>query len=331
MAGAFHSLPLCSDGTVAAWGWGDFGQLGNNTGGVFGVHSLVPVAVNTASGVSALYGKTVVAIAAGATHSLALCSNGMVAAWGSNMSGMLGDNSPDSSLVPVAVNTASNISALYGKAVVAIGAGAYHSLALCSDGTVAAWGDDNYGQLGDNGVSGYAGQVPVAVSTNSGVSALYGKTVVAIATGWGHCLAQCSDGTVAAWDLNGFGQLGDNTSGTNRLVPVAVITTPLTATTRLARTFSGTLAEHTLAMVAAPPATGIIMTNAQTLSDGAFQFAFTNTPGAFFSVVASTNPALPLNTWTPLSGMTEVSPGQFQFTDPQATNSPQRFYRVRSP
>ena len=53
-------------------------------------------------------------------------------------------------LVPVAVNTASGVSALYGKTVVAIAAGAYHSLALCSDGTVAAWGYNGYGQLGDN-------------------------------------------------------------------------------------------------------------------------------------------------------------------------------------
>ena len=32
-----------------------------------------------------------------------------------------------------------------------------------------------------------------------------------------------------------------------------------------------------------------------------------------------------------LGGATEVSPGQFQVTDPQATNAPRRFYRVRSP
>jgi len=32
-----------------------------------------------------------------------------------------------------------------------------------------------------------------------------------------------------------------------------------------------------------------------------------------------------------LVGVTEISPGQFQFTDPQATNSSQRFYGVRSP
>jgi hypothetical protein len=46
---------------------------------------------------------------------------------------------------------------------------------------------------------------------------------------------------------------------------------------------------------------------------------------------ASTDPALPLSNWTTLGDATEVSPGQFRFTDPQAISRPQRFYRVRSP
>ena len=82
----------------------------------------------------------------------------------------------------------------------------------------------------------------------------------------------------------------------------------------------------------APPASETTpLTGAQTLTNGSFQFTFTNTPGAFFGVLATTNPALPLTNWSVLDGITEVSPGQFQFTDPEATNSPQRFYRVRSP
>jgi len=67
------------------------------------------------------------------------------------------------------------------------------------------------------------------------------------------------------------------------------------------------------------------------LDNGSFQLAFTNTPGAFLGVLATTNLTLPLSNWTMLGAATEVSPGQFQFTDPQATNTPQRFYRVRSP
>ena len=289
---------------------------------------LLPVAVNTDSGVSALYGKKVVAIAAGYAHSLALCSDGTLAAWGDNSSGQLGDNTTTNRLAPAAVNTASGVSALYGKTVVAIAAGYSHSLALCTDGTVAAWGRNQYGQLGDNTATGRL--APVAVSTNSGVSALYGKTVVAISAGDLHSLALCSDGTSAAWGWNPYGQLGDNTT-VSRLAPVAVNRTPLAASQRITRVLTGPLADHTLALVAAPPASQIILTSGQTLTNGVFQFAFTNTPGTFFGVVASTNPALPLSNWTPLGDATEVSPGQFQFTDPQASLSPPRFYRVRSP
>ena len=62
-----------------------------------------------------------------------------------------------------------------------------------------------------------------------------------------------------------------------------------------------------------------------------FQFTFTSRPALGFSVLAATNPALSLSNWTVLGGVTELSPGWFQFTDMQATNSARRFYRVRSP
>src|ERR1051326_1896472 len=72
------------------------------------------------------------------------------------------------------------------------------------------------------------------------------------------------------------------------------------------------------------------LTAAKRLGNGSLQFAFTNSPGALFGVLATTNLALPLSDWTLLSGVTETSPGQFQFTDGQAATSPKRFYRVHS-
>jgi hypothetical protein len=79
------------------------------------------------------------------------------------------------------------------------------------------------------------------------------------------------------------------------------------------------------------PAPLIILSNPARLADGAFQFTFTNTPGAPCAVFGTTNVALPFNNWTLLPGPTEGPPGQFQFVDSQATNTLQRFYRVRSP
>jgi hypothetical protein len=79
---------------------------------------------------------------------------------------------------------------------------------------------------------------------------------------------------------------------------------------------------------AMPP---ICLANAAMPSGGACQFTFTNTPGLGFTVLAATNPTLPLCSWTVLGCATEVSPGQYQFADSQASSAPQRFYRVCSP
>jgi N-acetylneuraminic acid mutarotase len=73
------------------------------------------------------------------------------------------------------------------------------------------------------------------------------------------------------------------------------------------------------------------LTNSRFLSNGSFQFAFSNSPGAIFAVLSATNVATPLTNWTVQSGVTEIAPGKFQFTAPLATNSAQKFFRVRSP
>jgi hypothetical protein len=63
-----------------------------------------------------------------------------------------------------------------------------------------------------------------------------------------------------------------------------------------------------------------------------FQFTFSdNTPGATFTVLATTNLSLPLSNWSVLGQPARIGPGFFQFTDLYLTNSPQRFYRVSSP
>jgi len=69
------------------------------------------------------------------------------------------------------------------------------------------------------------------------------------------------------------------------------------------------------------------------LGDGTFQFSFSNLNGASFTVLASTNVALPFNLWSDLGPAVETSPGsgQFYFIDPQATNHIQRYYRVNWP
>jgi aminopeptidase N len=73
----------------------------------------------------------------------------------------------------------------------------------------------------------------------------------------------------------------------------------------------------------------INLTALQMRADGAFQFAFTNAEVRTFSAYGTTNLSQPFSNWTFLGHITEDGPGRFLFTDLQATNTPQRFYRVR--
>ena len=75
------------------------------------------------------------------------------------------------------------------------------------------------------------------------------------------------------------------------------------------------------------------LTGMERVPNGPASFNFTNSTDMTFSVLATTNLAWPLNAWTCLGAPVEApaGSGHYQFTDPRATNSPQRFYRVTSP
>jgi hypothetical protein len=82
--------------------------------------------------------------------------------------------------------------------------------------------------------------------------------------------------------------------------------------------------------ISVPVPTTATLTGPQKLTNG-FRFVFTNSVGALFGMLTTTNLALPLSQWKAIGGVVEISPGQFQFTDPQATNGGRRFYRAFVP
>jgi sugar lactone lactonase YvrE len=99
-------------------------------------------------------------------------------------------------------------------------------------------------------------------------------------------------------------------------------------TTTSNRTASITLLGQTICVTQAPPPTLI---GATMLGNGLFQFAFTNINlSTNFTVLATTNIFLPLTNWTVIGTATNIAPGLFQFTDPQATNA-QCFYTILLP
>jgi alpha-tubulin suppressor-like RCC1 family protein len=152
-----------------------------------------------------------------ATRSFTLTINtaGYPWAWGLNDNGQLGIDNTSSNKTPVEVK--SDVSD-YFTDVAAVSAGYQFSLALKSDGTVWAWGDNSKGQLGDNTTSDR--RLPVPVKNEDGTGFL--SNIIAIAAGYQHSLALAHDGTVWAWGDNSEGQLG-NGSVTNSRLPVQVL------------------------------------------------------------------------------------------------------------
>jgi hypothetical protein len=82
-----------------------------------------------------------------------------------------------------------------------------------------------------------------------------------------------------------------------------------------------------------PPPTvpSIASTNVVVLTNGNFQFSFTNMPGALFNAFATADLNQPVTNWTWLGQVTEVAPGQYQFTDTSGTTNAELFYTVTSP
>lgn len=193
-AGEYHSLALKSDGTVWAWGWNNSGQFGDGTD----TDSEIPKLVSELSFIN------VIAIAAGAEHSLFLGSNGQVFACGNNSDGQLGNSSNLESNLPVQVGVSFTD-------ITAIAARGGCSMLLKSNGTVFTWGDNFFGQLGNGSTT--SSNFPVQVNALTDITA--------IAAGGFLSMALRSNGSVLAWGRNTEGELGDGTNISSN-IPVAV-------------------------------------------------------------------------------------------------------------
>ncbi|MBA4147546.1 MAG: right-handed parallel beta-helix repeat-containing protein [Verrucomicrobia bacterium] len=64
---------------------------------------------------------------------------------------------------------------------------------------------------------------------------------------------------------------------------------------------------------------------------GQLSFEFSSVPGSTFTILGTTDTALPISEWSVLGNAIEIAPGQFHFTDSGGTNHTLRFYRLRSP
>ncbi|MEO6069697.1 MAG: T9SS type A sorting domain-containing protein [Chitinophagaceae bacterium] len=187
--GDVHTVALKTNGSLWTWGYNNLGQLG------IGYTSFTTQKTPRQLGTD-LDWQTA---AAGIQHTLAIKNDGTLWSWGLNNHGQLGYNTFDSSnnkdtnaYVPRQVGTDNNWKS--------ITAGYYYSLGLKTDGTLWAWGENKYGQLGIGLVTTESQINPVQVGTDNNwmqISAGY-NTVEAIKT----------NGTLWGWGDNMKGQLG---------------------------------------------------------------------------------------------------------------------------
>lgn len=185
VSGEVHTLALCGDGSVYAWGFNGAGQLGDGTYD----SRLTPVKIERLSGVTF--------IAAGYQHSLAVTSSGQVYAWGDNGGAQLGDGTTVSRVEPQKVTIPSSVP--LSVTPVTVAAGSMFSLVLLSDGSYLAFGTNDEGQLGD-GSEAFQQKSPVLVKPTTAVKFL--------AAGSAHVLAIGQDGSLWSWGSNRSGQLG---------------------------------------------------------------------------------------------------------------------------
>jgi alpha-tubulin suppressor-like RCC1 family protein len=200
-----HTCAVASapSGVVYCWGYGNEGQLGNNT---TPQQQATPVPVTMPADV------TFSQVSAGGNHTCALAAgtSGAAYCWGYNGYGQLGDSTGNNKLVPTKVKPPGAPGAV---SFAQVDAGSYyHTCARTAAGVAYCWGNNDYGQLGDNTNTTRIG--PTLVQGNFLFSAVsaggYHTCAIQQGTNAGHC-----------WGANWNGMLGEGTN-TTRLTPFPV-------------------------------------------------------------------------------------------------------------
>jgi alpha-tubulin suppressor-like RCC1 family protein len=199
ISNSYHSASIKSDGTLWAWGDNTIGQLGQgNT-----TDTSSPVQVGSLTDWKQ--------VSCGSNMTAATKTDGTLWVWGSNFVGELGDGTTTSQSSPIQIGLLSNWDH------VACDAYGLFTSAIKTDGTLWAWGDNGYGQLGQGNNLSTSSPVQVGSLTDwKQVSCGYSR-VAAIKT----------DGTLWGCGYNDRGAMGDNSpfgSGISSPIQIGLLT-----------------------------------------------------------------------------------------------------------
>lgn len=197
-----------ADGSAFTWGLNLYGELGDGTTIAKSSPVLVPIKYPWGTlDITNTYASTTIpswkSVAQGEQHTLALQSDGLLFAWGTNTTGALGDNTVTAKSSPIQIGASS---------WTVIATGGTHSLGVLADGTLYAWGTNAQGQLGDGTTINKSSPIQIGSSSWSAVQA-----------GDSFSTALRVDGGLFTWGLGTTGRLGSGLT-LSRSSPVAVDT-----------------------------------------------------------------------------------------------------------
>ena len=180
------NFALTEDGSLYAWGDNEYGQLGT---GKIKTYSEEPLKVNIPEPV-----KDIIVEDSGSHY--VITKNGSLYSWGINGADGMLMNGMDKTVVytPKKVNISGKIKKLKINLL--------NTYIITEDGSLYAWGDNEYGQLGiGNFKKGYLNK-PVKVNINEPVKEIIGD--------FDSIYAVTKNGSLYSWGKNNTGQLGIN-------------------------------------------------------------------------------------------------------------------------
>jgi alpha-tubulin suppressor-like RCC1 family protein len=175
----FNTAAIQRDGSLWMWGNEFFGN-GRWEG------SDTPVRIGTDNDWAS--------VATGMLHTVAIKTDGSLWAWGESRRGEVGDGETGVRLIPTRIGDDYNWASVSAGGYQGAHNNPGHTLAIRTDGTLWAWGNNQMGQLGDGTSRGRWDDIqlsPVQIGTDTDWASVY-------AGGWGS-LATKTDGSLWAW------------------------------------------------------------------------------------------------------------------------------------
>ncbi|WP_041298023.1 RCC1 domain-containing protein [Ilumatobacter coccineus] len=208
--GSAHTCALLDNHTTKCWGYGFYGQLGNNATTNIGDGTGPTIAASPPIDLGP--GRTATAITAGAAHTCALLDDHTTKCWGYGSDGQLGNNATtnigDGTGPTIAASPPIDLGP--GRTATAITASGFHTCALLDNHTTKCWGYGFSGQLGNNATTNIGDGTGPTIAASPPIDLGPGRTATAITAGEFHTCALLDDHTTKCWG-NGFdGQLGNN-------------------------------------------------------------------------------------------------------------------------